>query len=63
MFYPKISVFLLAATMASSSLSIADDDDELPFDEARLFFELNDTDGGCKSQASAQEFPACRRPW
>ena len=45
MYCPKISVLLLATAMASSSVAIADDDNELPFEEARLFFELNDTDG------------------
>ena len=43
--YPKIPIFVLAAAMSTSTLAIADDDDEEPFDEARLFFELNDTDG------------------
>lgn len=43
--YPKIPIIFLAAAMSTSTLAVADDDDELPFDEARLFFELNDTDG------------------
>jgi len=44
--YSKIPIFILAAAMSTSTLVIAgDDDDEEPFDEARLFFELNDTDG------------------
>ena len=43
--YPKIPIFFLAAAMSTSTLAIADDDGEEPFDEARLFFELNDTDG------------------
>ena len=44
--YPKIPVFFLAAAMSTSTLVVAgDDDDEEPFEEARLFFELNDTDG------------------
>jgi hypothetical protein len=44
--YPKIPIFFLAAAMSTSTLAIAnDDDDEEPFEEARLFFELNDTDG------------------
>jgi len=43
--YPKIPIFFLAAAMSTSSLVVAnDDDDEEPFEEARLFFELNDTD-------------------
>ncbi|MGI9315899.1 MAG: hypothetical protein ACR2QW_01090 [bacterium] len=43
--YPKIPIFILAAALSTSTLVVADDDDEEPFDEARLFFELNDTDG------------------
>ena len=44
--YSKIPVFFLAAAMSTSTLVVASDgDDEEPFDEARLFFELNDTDG------------------
>ena len=51
--YPSIPVYLFAVALASSPLAFAkdkDDDDEEPFDEepfdeARLFFELNDTDG------------------
>ena len=43
--YPRIPLFFLAAAMSASTLVVADDDDEEPFDEARLFFELNDTDG------------------
>jgi hypothetical protein len=44
--YPKIPLFFLAAAMSTSTLAIAnDDDDEEPFEEARLFLELNDTDG------------------
>ena len=47
--YPHIPVYILAAAMSTSTLALAgdyhDDDDEEPFDEARLFFELNDTDG------------------
>ena len=42
--YPKIPVLLMAAAMSASPLAMADDDED-PFDEARLFFELNDTDG------------------
>ena len=38
-----IPVFVLAASMSVSPLVTADDEE--PFDEARLFFELNDTDG------------------
>ena len=45
--YPSIPLFVLAATLSASPLAFAhdDDDDEEPFDEGRLFFELNDTDG------------------
>ena len=43
--YPKAPLFLLAAAMSTSPLALANDEDEIPFDEARLFFELNDTDG------------------
>lgn len=44
--YAKIPIFFLAAAMSTSTLVVAsDDDDEEPFDEARLFLELNDTDG------------------
>ena len=42
--YPKIPIFFLAAAMSTSTLLVADDD-ELEFDEAYIFFELNDTDG------------------
>lgn len=46
MFYSKISIFLLAAAMSTSTLVVAnDDDDELEFEEAYLYFELNDSDG------------------
>lgn len=44
--YNKVPVLFLAAAMSTHTLVVADDDDdEVPFDEARLFFELNDTDG------------------
>ena len=47
--YLNIPVYILAAAMSTSTLALAgdyhDNDDEEPFDEARLFFELNDTDG------------------
>ena len=47
--YPKLPLFALAAAMSVPTLAYAwdwnDDDDEEPFEEARLFFELNDTDG------------------
>lgn len=47
--YPKLPLYVLAAAMSTSTFALAydhdDDDDEEPFDEARLFFELNDTDG------------------
>jgi hypothetical protein len=45
----KLPIYALAAAlMAAPTAGFAwhhDDDDEEPFDEARLFFELNDTDG------------------
>ena len=47
--YSKTMLYALAAAMSVSPLAMADDDDdddiEIPFEEARLFFELNDTDG------------------
>lgn len=47
--YPNLPIYVLAAAMSTSTFALAydhdDDDDEEPFDEARLFFELNDTDG------------------
>ena len=44
--HPKIPIFILAAAMSASTLAVADDDDdELEFEEAFLYFELNDTDG------------------
>ncbi len=47
MTYLKILIYALATLMATSTLVFADDDedDEIPFEEAFLFFELNDTDG------------------
>ncbi len=49
MAYLKILIYALATFMATSTLVFADDDDdddgEIPFAEAFLFFELNDTDG------------------
>ncbi len=48
MTYLKILLYALATFMATSTLVFADDDDddgEIPFAEAFLFFELNDTDG------------------
>ena len=45
----KILMYVLATFMATSTLVFADDDgdddDEIPFDEAFLYLELNDTDG------------------
>lgn len=43
--YSTIPVLVLAMSMSVSTFVAADEDDEEPFDEARLFFELNDTDG------------------
>jgi hypothetical protein len=44
--YPNIPIFILTAAMSASTLAVAeDDDDELEFEEAFLYFELNDTDG------------------
>ncbi len=51
MTYLKILMYVLATFLATSTLVYADDDDdddggiEIPFAEAFLFFELNDTDG------------------
>ena len=43
---PTIIVASLACALAASPCAFADDDDdEIPFDEAEIFFELNDTDG------------------
>ena len=42
----KLPLFLVAALIGiCANVSAEDDDEEIPFDEARLFFELNDTDG------------------
>ncbi len=45
--HPRIPVFMVAAAMSTSTLVIAadHDDEEIPFDEAEIFFELNNTDG------------------
>ena len=43
--FEKAALVALAIAMSAPTLAIADDDDELEFDEAFLFFELNDTDG------------------
>ena len=45
--YLRTTVFILAAAMSTGALAKAgdDDDNEESFDEARLFFELNDADG------------------
>ena len=43
--YHGIPLIVLAAALSTAPPAFADDDDEEPFDEARLFFELNDTDG------------------
>ncbi len=49
MTYLKILIYALATFLATSTLVFADDDDdddgEIPFAEAFLFFELNNTDG------------------
>lgn len=42
--FSKLTIFLLAAGLAGNPALVTADDD-IPFDEARLFFELNDTDG------------------
>ncbi len=42
--YPNIPVIFVAAAMTMPTLAFADDNEE-PFDEGFLFFELNDTDG------------------
>ena len=41
--HPKIPIFILAAAMSASTLVVAEE--ELEFEEAYLYFELNDTDG------------------
>lgn len=43
--YPSVSVMAVAAALTASPMAYANDDEEEPFDEAHLFFELNDTDG------------------
>lgn len=43
--YSKLAYCCIAAAMVGFAPLSAADDDEEPFDEARLFFELNDTDG------------------
>ncbi|MCP4874615.1 MAG: hypothetical protein GY896_03945 [Gammaproteobacteria bacterium] len=44
--YLKIPILVLATVLSTSALALANDDNnEVPFDEARLFLELNDTDG------------------
>ncbi len=43
--YLNIPIIFVAAAMTMPTLAVADDDDELEFDEAQLYFELNDTDG------------------
>ncbi len=44
--YPTLAlVFLLLSTIAPAVLADDDDEDEIPFDVANVFFELNDTDG------------------
>ena len=43
--HPNIPIFILAAVMSASTLAVASDDDEQEFEEAYLYFELNDTDG------------------
>ena len=43
--YPNIPIIYMAAAMSAPTLAVADDDDELEFEEAYLYFELNDTDG------------------
>lgn len=40
----KLPVLLIAASLGSATTLVAADE-EIPFDEAELFFELNDTDG------------------
>ena len=44
---PTIVFASLACALAASHYAFADDDDddEIPFDAAEIFFELNDTDG------------------
>jgi len=42
--YPKIPIIFVTAAMTMPTLAFAEEE-ELPFDEAQLYFELNDTDG------------------
>lgn len=42
---PLAAAAILAGTTAVAGGNWRDDEEETPFDEARLFFELNDTDG------------------
>ena len=43
----KLPIYILAALLSSAPYAFAndDDDEEIPFDEAELFFELNNSDG------------------
>ena len=43
--HSNLPLIMLAASLTLPMAGFADDDNEEPFDEARLFFELNDTDG------------------
>jgi len=43
--YPRITIFVLATEISTGALAMGDHDDDEPFAEARLSFELNDTDG------------------
>ena len=44
MLYPKLTIFVVAAAMSTSTLVFANEE-EGELEEAELFFELNDTDG------------------
>jgi len=41
----KLPIYALTAAFMTTSTMIIADDEDIPFDEAELFFELNDTDG------------------
>ena len=44
--FQKIPIFVVTSALMLTRLSsFAQDDDDVPFEEGRLFFELNDTDG------------------
>jgi len=63
MTYLKILIYALATFLATSTLVFADDDDdddELEFEEAYLYFELNDSDGDLGLHARLTAIPGKR---